>query len=360
MASFLNPSFETQGDWTFEDDAAIYDIGPPYSHTGVGFAFIRAYFFPGGPGPARPVYGAVRQIVSEPIGSVLIPSAWVAGIEQASGRFSIDYRDAAAPGWSRLAEVDSSTLDWAGGTHTEVVASTPALVAGADPEFRFIVEYLGVGLNPFSVAVDDAALAVGETTMAFFWVELPARAMLAMLQANLNTEIGYVQAERNDGVVLPTPARWYCWDRGMPSNNDGNLEISVFERQGSAEFPAFSREAGAFAAGTRSRLSHEVELIVRAEFPNRTQRKTSEMVVVGWRVTAAILRCLRNNPAIGYPTVCNAQPGQPVMTPLPPDSEGRVGNWCRVEVPVHVQTQESPAGETQSSGGVPPVAILES
>ena len=211
--------------------------------------------------------------------------------------------------------------------------------------------------------LDDLTVEEEEVDMAIMLAELPVRAMLATLQANLATELTGISSERGDSATipaLPAPTSWFAWRR--PTALPNRCEVEVYDE--GVTFPRFSHDISRWASGQRCNLSSSVTLVVGLNHANRGASagaeafSTAVMKVHSWRYAAAILRCIRNAPALGQGDLIMATPQEVRYSTR--QSEDGMDNIDRVEVTVRCDVQESSTGETQAGQGAPPSATLES
>lgn len=253
-----------------------------------------------------------------------------------------------------------------------------SLVAGDWTEVTFAsitlpcdTPYLGLWLTgPTSgtqgiVRVDDFTISnQAGANMAVMGFELPLRAMLATLQANLNTELTHIGNEANDSLTPPAVEKWYCWKVTQQFVDRAICEVYEL---GGTTLKDWDSQVSAWVVGSRLPLRMEHSMVVAVTFANRgltiggaaRTLKMSEMKVLAIRYATAVLRVVRNTPTLGQAAIVYAEPGEAVITygeDNPPDA---APGSLRVEVPFRVSVSESSSGETTLNGGVRPSANLE-
>jgi hypothetical protein len=263
--------------------------------------------------------------------------------------------------WTFVGRINDPGFNWATcsfGSYTPTASLMNLKFVAADfgpygPDARS-------GLFCLDDIVAEATLT--ELDMAIMLAELPVRAMLALLQTNLSGELIGIVSERADSVALATPTAWYCWfrDEGMPDR----CEVEVSEEGTGVDFPNFRTDISRWTTGQRVGLRSSVRIVVGLNHANRGDSagsvgyRTSLMRVRSWRYAAALLRCIRNTPTLGFPTQIMAFP-ESVRYSTRQAQDGSA-NIERVEVTVRCEIQETASGEGAPAGGTPPSATLES
>jgi hypothetical protein len=352
----VDPSFEAHAPaWTLGLRAAyVSDESPVYD----GIAAVLMNPINSDFGPTR-LDAYIRQVLAtSSLGETVTPSIWIykpsgsAGHQDNDFELRISLTSYGDPVMTVQA-FDTLTIPvdlWA------KVQAEPFVLPCDTPTLEWRLRFPVTPDVGKSLYVDVASVLSQEANMAVMLMELPLRAILATLQANLSTEIGYVNTEANDGITCPAVTHWYCWDRERAQPE--KAEVEVFET-GQGELEEWASQVSTWSVGARIPLRSSWIFTVRLNYANRSALSTSAMRVLGWRYAAAIMRCLRNVPNLGQSTIF-ATPGIPVATLVPTDDPNDVRTFGRVEVQVQVSVHESSVGETVLGGGTRPSAILES
>lgn len=349
----VDPSFETQDPaWVL---TGITEYTTDLAYDGmysVRLTGLKTLFGP----PPRSRSSYLDQHFTVTVGQLVTFSVWLyAEVEMPNyDRLSVfvDYGDGQ---WSYLTVVDASGV---GQNWTQVQLGTIQAI-GTSVGIWFIAQAPTTeGSYSWLLDLCSAELATGVTNMAVMLAELPLRAMMATLQASLNTELGYVNSEAGDSLGLPVVTHWYCWDRVTPSPD--KTECEVFVVPGSIAFPYFTQDLGAWATGQRTNLKHTVTIGVRINHANRDQLKVSELQMRGWRYAASIMRVVRNVPQLGQATIMCMPSGPSVFVRSADDTTRPVAQIVSAEMYFACEVYEVSTGETTPGGGTRPSATLES
>jgi hypothetical protein len=351
----VDGSFEdfSPADWDSLNCVLEYEtVAPVYDgQFSLGMYPINSSF-----GPVRQVASVQQVLTSGVAGQVVAPRLWVYRPSDSLGHAQNDLRlrISSAPGGSPDTNVQEfGTFFLPPDTWTQVMADAFPLPCDS-PTLQWWLNYSSVANQAKVLHVDLATAVLQEAAMAVMLMELPLRAILATLQASLNTEIGYVNTEANDGISCPSVTTWFCWDREreMPDK----AEVSVFEDAGGE----IAEWGSLVSNGQRTPIRTSWTIVVRLAYANRSQLSTSAMRVIGMRYAAALVRCIRNAPQLGQTTLpVDAEPSTPIVV-LERATGTDPKTFGTVEMRVAVTINESPVGETVLGGGTRPSATLES
>lgn len=351
----VDGSFEdfSPSDWTasncflyYLSDAPVYDGTFSLAMLPINSSF----------GPVRQVASVQQVLTSGVAGQIVSPRLWVYRPSDSEGHTQNDLRlrISSVPGGSPDMNVQEfGTFYLPTDTWTQVMADAFPLPCNS-PTLQWWLNYAPVVNQGKVLHVDLATAVLQEDTMAVMLMELPLRAILATLQSALNTEIGHVNTEANDGITCPTVTTWFCWDREreMPDK----AEVSVFEDAGGE----IAEWGSLVSNGQRTPIRTSWTIVVRLAYANRSQLSTSAMRVLGMRYAAALVRCIRNAPHLGQTTLpVDAEPSTPIVV-LERATGTDPKTFGTVEMRVAVTINESPTGETVLGGGTRPSATLES
>ena len=330
----INPGFELATGWTVLGEGQYSDI---QAHAGIQSASLFTLYSSFGP---LSQFSEFKQTVATVAGFTYPFRFWLFGGGSANRSFR--------------AWVDGvSKLLISGGNLTEWTFEDFSFVAsGPTAEVKFEA-FVGAPVNGSATwYVDDAAVGE-EAALARIGSELPVRALMSTLYANVNAELTGIASERGDSKPLPAVESWYTFPRGKISPD--HCEIEIYETNITKPMTRLdlSRSLG---AGTRTPWELEVEVLVALNFANREEASAGDLFNRGRRYMDAIMRVIHDNPTLGQPTLV-ARMDRPRIMQRPLEDTTRVA--VRVECPVSISVQESSSGEMTASGGVPPASVLE-
>jgi len=213
-------------------------------------------------------------------------------------------------------------------------------------------------LVPF---VDEEAKSMAVLLSAF-----GTRAVMALAQATLNTEIGYIKSETNTYVDLPAITGWRTYDSGQATPDV--VEAEVFE-VGETTFPHERYDQSTWnRANPRTRVMSKTPMRIAINHANRGDAAHSDATLLANEMAersrlygAALLRCFRNDPTCAQPSTVSVVP-QSLRFSVHDASRlsdvvRRVG---RVEFDFDLHLAETAIGETIASGGLlPSVTYME-
>lgn len=339
----IAPGFETPDPaWTFLGAGQRRDdLG---AHSGSWAAYLRG----------RAGFGATSSSVLQidlpaSVGEEVPVRAWVDGDARGSTSIGAFYDPTGLGDWALL---DSIYVPPGPGWSEWIPGSFVALAPTVGIWFNVQIPPSGDGYW----LLDDVVVGT-EDAVARMLRELAIKATLKTLQGNLNAEIAGIQAERNDGLVLPTVKSWFGWKR--PISTPDTVECDVFSA--GARPNRWSHDLSTQADGQRGPLVTSYDLIVGINFANREGHSAGQMVERGMRYEAALVRVIQNNPRLGQGDVVLVADAQ--MDPEGPRAYGLhedIHVAGRASVLVRVQLQESHSNEMTTGGGVPPSALIES
>jgi hypothetical protein len=260
-----------------------------------GYASIQSAVFRSGAaalrlrllGGAPPLEGSAESAilaVSDPgIARPLV--LWVNATRRtdAKERLAIEhYPNGTAMVRATVAVVASNTL--AAGWNRLEYSVTPS---GEDDRIYLASDWLtGVPapLNEMSFYVDDVQYGVG---MAVKLAERGVGAIIGLLQAQLETELAAIDAERADGITLAVPPDEAYYARPKPEIAGGAVHIEVYESEFDFLDPYTDADAG--------RAVFDLPVTVRVTWFNRDGDDRDTMVTRGRRYATAVFNVLNKN-----------------------------------------------------------------
>lgn len=202
--------------------------------------------------------------------------------------------------------------------------------------------------------VDDIEISpviVTEEDMAVYLTAFSIRAIIAKLQASLNAEIAFIEAELTTKPCdLPAVTGWYIYRKDNPSPDVTVVE--VYET-GLVTFPLKKQDLSAYTAGGRRRTISEHSIVIALTHANRGDADTSNQTLLEQQMAersrlyaAAIYRVIRNNPNCGYVENLIVYPERLEVFASHPGIDPNTRRVARVEYTVRVEQQEDAISET--------------
>lgn len=351
MDATVGGDFEAPGLW---DEYRTTRIGD-FVHGGAWSERMRSVRIFGVPDVAE-----LTQVSTRLTGEVYTPRLWLRpGTDNTASLWIVGSSTPGGPIDTYYEELQLAGFP--SGVWTEYVGAAIALPCDG-PRLGLQLLFPDVGQSTSTVHVDDLVFAgTGGDVLAVMGIELPLRALLATLQASLNTELTHIGSERADGLTPHSIENWYCWKREDLAVNRALVE--VYERGGTV-FPDWKAQVSTWVVGQRVPLRSEHPLVVAVVFANRgltpssRTLKMSEMRILAMRYAAGVVRTVRNTPNLGQGDLLFAEPGEASITYGLDEPDGPPASM-RVEIPFTVRVSESSSGETTPGGGTPPSANLE-
>ncbi len=311
-----------------------------------------------------PLEATITQTSSGLTGQQLTPRFWVrADADGVAGTAELYLVGSSSPAGAIDTFYEFVPISsFVAGVWTEVVFSAITLPCDTPTLGLWLSGPTSPSPTTCTIRVDDFEISSGPgAAVAVMGIELPLRALLATLQANLNAELVHVGNEANDSLAPMAVEGWRCWKTQDLAVN--RCRVDVYEIGGTT-FPDWDEQMSTWLSGQRVPLRHQANLVVAVLFANRgltpTSRtlKMSEMRVLAMRYAVGVVRTIRNTPNLGLAGIF-CEPGEASITYGLDEVDGPPASM-RVEVPAVVRVSESSSGETSVGGGTRPSAILES
>ena len=346
----LNPSFETDSDWTMVGTGAYTDI--EYKDglrclavtTGRVFDPFHGTWFSATGSAYQTVtdleYGKVYQLAlfaKSELGDQDLP--WTATIRWPDGTTHtvIDGYPFSATTWT---EYSGSFL----ALDTSCVLTIGCPNTSGDFKTLFFDSVSG-SLQGGSMAVLLAERAVGQV-------------LVALQHANgLRFEIQAIAGERSDGIAMTEPDRWYTSPRSELSHDA--VSVEVFSDV--TRFVDQEKRLPSWTMGVREPMPSEVDVTIRLTHANRDLAPLGVMRKRTERYMAAIARVLRNYPTLmdssGSVRWAQLNEARTTTEDAIVDNESRIV-VDRLSIGITVNLNEASSGEGESGGGQPPSFIV--
>lgn len=210
--------------------------------------------------------------------------------------------------------------------------------------------------GPFKTLFFDSVSNVLEGgSMAVLLAERAVGQVLVVLQdANgLGAEIQAIAGERSDGVAMMPPDRWYTSPRSELSHDA--VSVEVFSEV--TRFVDQEKRLPSWTLGVREAMPSEVDVTIRLTHANRDLAPLGVMRKRTERYMAAIARVLRNYPTLmdtsGSVRWAQLKEARTTTEDAIVDNESRIV-VDRLSVGITVNLNEAASGEGESGGGQPP------
>lgn len=342
--TLLNPSFETDSDWTFAGVAG-YWAGDAHAGTRSVLLQVGKAVFS--------VWGSASQTItgfqSGKLYEFSIYAKCETPIEDLPWTVSVAWPD----GTTQVV-IDAwpfQEADWTEYTGTFVSLGTSCVLTIATPN--------GTTHALQSILFDSGAVALQEDSMAVLLAERAVGQVLAALQhANgLETELTAIAGERGDGIVLNPPDRWYTAPRAELSYD--SVSVEVFSDV--TRFVDQEKRLPSWTVGVREAMPSEVDVTIRLTHANRDMASLPTMRKRTERYLAALARTLRNYPVLmdtsGNVRWAQLNEARTTTEDAIVDNENRVV-VDRLTLSITVHLNEGASGEGESGGGTPPTYTI--
>ena len=292
---FTNGGFETDSDWTLGPwgDAAneIITSDDGNQRSGVGYLKLRAFKDPPIGGSWK--QGSAGQTVAVTADTAHTLVLWVDATSAGQGELRVLIDDVEI---ASLVRSDHSTQP--GGTlgtgYVEVSLEFT-------PTTSSIEVQLSSEENPSGGTfwIDDASLtevASAEVDVAVLLHESAVSGVMAVLQADLATQLTEIETERADSLTLTAPDTSSWNDARTPEFVANAVQIDVWDDDGG--FPRADRDASTWQAGATRQITVSTRITIRLTHVNHDGVSISKMANRSRRYLAALARVLRDNPTL--------------------------------------------------------------
>lgn len=155
----------------------------------------------------------------------------------------------------------------------------------------------GVGVDPIVWSVDNVRYDDGSDDVAVMLAERGIDAVVALLQANLGTELGLIDTDRADGITMAAPPNYAYHKRQKPEIVGGTAHIEVYEDE--FAFKNFGGDTSeSYTDLGAQRAVYELPVTIRLTWFNRDQDDGDEMAVRGRRYSAGVFNTLAKTPTL--------------------------------------------------------------